>query len=135
MNVHASGTPPIFIGKHTRSHSGVSEINDARHILSQTWPVTSRTLDFNVVGMRALRVYIKRHLFRSPEHSPSCPTTATLISGGRGRFRAMHIQASFISQTPESMYLFCSQKSTCSCFARAVAVSSRSALAKCSEIM
>ena len=84
MHVHTSGAPPIFIGKHTRSHSGVSEINDARHILSQTWTVTSRTLDFNVVGMRALRVYIKRHLFRSPEHSPSCPTTATLTSGGRG---------------------------------------------------
>ena len=84
MNVHTSGTPPIFIGKHSRSDSGVSEINNAWHILSQTWQVTSRTLDFNVVGMRALRVDIKRHLFRSPEHSPSCPTTATLTSGGRG---------------------------------------------------
>ena len=77
-------TRVISIGKHKRSDSGVCEINDARHISFQTSLATSRALDFNVVGMRAPRVYIKRHLFRTPEHSPSCPTTATLTSGGRG---------------------------------------------------
>ena len=133
--IYLSTTRPSIQSNTPFWGTGVREKNDAHQIAGQIGRQASRALDFNVEAWRTRR-FTKCVIFFARGHTDRMPPQrATLISGGRGRFRAMHIQASFISQTPESMYLYCSQKSTCSCFARAVAVSSRSAIAKCSEIM